>query len=488
MVVLNGLFMRNYLYSFVVLSMMLVRVGSAQDLIFKRVFDETLAQTSYILASESTREAIVVDPKRDIDTYLDFAKKENLKITKVTETHIHADFLSGAQELARATGAELLLSGETIKGWEYQIKHTPLHDKDKINLGKVIIEVMHTPGHTPESLTFLVTDASNSLKPHKALTGDFIFIGDVGRPDLLEKVAGEEGSQDEGAKQLFASIMRFSALPEEIEIWPGHGAGSFCGKSLSDEPQSTLKEEKKNNPALQFPFDEKGFVDYILSDQPTPPKYFSVMKQLNRVKRPLRVEVPKIPSLRPEELKEAISRGVRVIDTRARSTASTGFLPGSYLIQGSNSLSTFLGSVGDYQEQLVLIAEEPEVESLTRKLMRVGLDNIYGYVSTLKDYKGELLEADQVHLAEMKEYLTRDDVQVIDVRSEGEFNQGHISGAINIPFGELKENLDKIDVDKTVIIQCLSGARATIGYSVLKAEGLDQVKVYVDQVQELFNK
>ena len=128
------------------------------------------------------------------------------------------------------------------------------------------------------------------------------------------------------------------------------------------------------------------------------------------------------------------------------------------------------------------------MESLTRKLMRVGLDNIYGYVSTLEDYKGELLEADQVHLAEMKEYLTRDDVQVIDVRSEGEFNQGHISGAINIPFGELKENLDKIDVDKTVIIQCLSGARATIGYSVLKAEGLDQVKVYVDQVQELFNK
>src|SRR5699024_3550109 len=228
--------MRKYLYSFVVLSMMLVKVGKSQDLIFKRVFDETLAQTSYILASESTREAIVVDPKRDIDTYLDFAKQENLKITKVTETHIHADFLSGAQELAHATGAELLLSGETVKGWEYQIKHTPLHDKDKINLGKVIIEVMHTPGHTPESLTFLVTDASSSLKPQKALTGDFIFVGDVGRPDLLEKVAGEEGSQDEGAKQLFASIMRFSALPEEIEIWTGHGAGSFCGKSLSDDP------------------------------------------------------------------------------------------------------------------------------------------------------------------------------------------------------------------------------------------------------------
>lgn len=488
MVVLNDCFMRKYLYSFLVLSMMLVKVGSSQDLIFKRVFDETLAQTSYILASESTREAIVVDPKRDIDTYLDFAKQENLKITKVTETHIHADFLSGAQELAHATGAELLLSGETVKGWEYQIKHTPLHDKDKINLGKVIIEVMHTPGHTPESLTFLVTDASSSLKPQKALTGDFIFVGDVGRPDLLEKVAGEEGSQDEGAKQLFASIMRFSALPEEIEIWPGHGAGSFCGKSLSDEPQSTLKEEKKNNPALQFPFDEKGFVNYILSDQPAPPKYFSVMKQMNRAKRPLLVEVPKIPNLKPEELQSATSRGVRVIDTRARSTASNGFLPGSYLIQGSNSLSTFLGSVADYQEQLVLIAEESEVESLTRKLMRVGLDNIYGYVSTLEDYKGELLEADQVHLAEMKDYLTREDVQVIDVRSEGEFNEGHIAGAINIPFGELKENLDKIDADKTVVIQCLSGARATIGYSVLKAEGMDHVKVYVDKVQELFNK
>ncbi|QEM02288.1 MBL fold metallo-hydrolase [Mucilaginibacter rubeus] len=457
---------------------------SEGNLFFLRVFDPTLAQTSYVVGNRQSNEAIVIDPKRDIDTYLKIAEDNNLKITRVTETHIHADYLSGAPELAFATGAKLILSGETDPNWKYEIPHNAIKDGDKIAMGNIILEAMHTPGHTPESLTYLLTDLSVSNKPQKALTGDFIFVGDVGRPDLLEKVAGQVGSQDTGAKQLYASIQRFSKLPDDLEIWPAHGAGSFCGKSLSDEPHSTLKHEKLTSKAFQFANDEKGFVKYILDGQPEPPKYFATMKQWNRIPRPLLVEVPKRHKLSTSDFLTAQKNGLTIVDTRKLETVAKGHIPNSLHIEGNKSFSTFMGWLLNYQTQYVLIADESEMEDLTRKLMRIGMDNIYGFVISLNKMNVALEKSDLVNIGELKKYLNKKDVQIIDVRTESEYDNGHIKGVENIVLTTLEKNIQKISKDKPVIVHCQSGVRAAMAYSILKRNGIKNLSLYLGGINE----
>lgn len=463
----------------------LIDFYSGGNLFFLRVFDPTLAQTSYVVGNRQSNEVIVVDPKRDIDTYLKIAEENNLKITRVTETHIHADYLSGAPELAHATGAELVLSGETDPDWKYEIPHTAIKDGDKITMGNIVLEAMHTPGHTPESLTFLLTDLSVSGKPQKALTGDFIFVGDVGRPDLLEKVAGQVGSQDTGAKQLYASIQRFSKLPDELEIWPAHGAGSFCGKSLSDVPQSTLKHEKLTSKAFQFTNDEKGFVKYILDGQPEPPKYFATMKQWNRIPRPLLVEVPKRHKLSKSDFLTAQKNGLHIVDTRKLTTVTKGYIPNSLHIEGNKSFSTFMGWLLDYQTQYVLVADESEIEDLTRKLMRIGMDNMYGYVSNPQSLGIPLQQSNIISKTEFKPRFNDKNIQIIDVRSKDEYKSGHISTAENIVLADLENSLNKVSKDKEVIVHCKSGTRAAMGYSILKKYGFENVKVYTGDLEGL---
>jgi len=460
----------------------------AQSYFFERVYDETLAQASFVIGDLNTKEAIVIDPKRDIDTYLEIAKTNNLNITKVAETHIHADFLSGSRELAAVTDAELFLSDEGGTDWQYQFPHTGLKDGSIITIGQVELKVMHTPGHTPESITYLVRDTKIPATPQRAITGDFIFVGDVGRPDLLEKAAGQVGSQELGAKQLYASIQKFSQLPDDLEIWAGHGAGSFCGKSLSTIPQSTLKEEKQNSKAFQFKNDEKGFVKYILDGQPTPPKYFAVMKHLNKVERPLLIQVPMHPKLNQTAFQKAIDNNLLIIDTRSKDEVAKGHVPNSIHIANSNSLSTWMGSLVDYQQQLVLITNERHTEDLTRKLMRIGMDNIYGFVTDLEKMNIELEKSDLVNIGELKKHLDKKDVQIIDVRTESEYNVGHIKGVENIVLTSLENNIAKISKDKPVIVHCQSGARAAMAYSILKRNGIQNLKIYSGGINEWTEK
>ncbi|MGK9118287.1 MBL fold metallo-hydrolase [Olivibacter jilunii] len=460
----------------------------AQSYFFERVFDETLAQASYIIGDLNTKEAIVIDPQRDMDVYLEIAQTNHLKITKIAETHIHADFLSGSRELAAVTNAELLLSDEGGTEWQYQFSHTGLKDGSIITIGQVELKVMHTPGHTPESITFLVKDAKVPATPQRAITGDFIFVGDVGRPDLLEKAAGQIGSQELGAKQLYASIQKFSQLPDDLEIWAGHGAGSFCGKSLSTIPHSTLKAEKQYSRAFQLKNDEQGFVKYILDGQPTPPKYFAVMKQLNRVERPLLIQVPVHPKLNQTAFQKAIDNNLLIIDTRSKDEVAKGHVPNSIHIANSNSLSTWMGSLVDYQQQLVLITNELHTEELTRKLMRIGMDNIYGFVTDLEKMNIELEKSDLVNIGELKKHLDKKDAQIIDVRSESEYNVGHIKGVENIVLTSLENNLAKIDQDKPVIVHCQSGVRAAMAYSILKRNGIQNLKIYSGGINEWTEK
>lgn len=454
---------------------------------FQHVYDKSLAQASYFIGCQKHGVAIVIDPKRDVDTYVEIARQNNMRITHVAETHIHADFLSGSRELAELTGAKLYLSDEGGPEWQYEFAHEGLKDGDKFKVGNLLFEVIHTPGHTPESISFLLTDIPASDKPVMVFTGDFVFVGDIGRPDLLEKAAGIAGTMDAGAKQMFRSLKRFAELPDYVQVWPGHGAGSACGKALGAVPSSTVGYEKMRNWAFQLGTDERAFTKFLLEDQPEPPKYFAMMKKLNKVDRPLLTSVPKPDRLSIDRLKDALKKGVKVIDTRLKADFAKGFIPGTINIQGNNSFATWMGWFVSYDEPFILIAEESKHDDLVRKLMRIGLDNIMGYIGSVQEWVkagGSLAKSDIVTLDEFKNILSTNHTQVVDLRGASEYKSGHIKGAENIFVGTLERNLEKINKDQPVIIHCQSGDRASIGYSILARHGFRNVRNYSGGISE----
>lgn len=455
---------------------------------FQHIYDKSLAQSSYIIGCQAKGQAIVIDAKRDIDTYLQIAEENKLSITHITETHIHADFLSGSRELAKVTGAEMYLSEEGGEDWQYQFPHIGLTNGDTIKVGNITLEVIHTPGHTPESISFLLTDHPATDVPVMIFTGDFVFVGDVGRPDLLEKAAGIVGTQEKGAKEMYHSVRDFSQLPAFIQVWPGHGAGSACGKSLGSVPSSTVGYEKTRNWAFQYEDDENGFVKYLLEDQPDPPKYFAMMKKLNKVERPLLIEVPKHQKLSREVFLKAYNDGIKVIDTRNKEDFAKGFLAESINIQGNNSFSTWMGWLIDYSEPFILVAQEEQMDDLTRKLMRIGMDQLVGYIDNVKSLGLDLQTSDIIDVQEFKSYLNKDDTQVIDVRNKTEYKTVHIENVPNIFVGTLEDNLDKISRDKQIVVHCQSGDRAAIAYSILKKNGFEKVKNYAGGMKEWLAK
>lgn len=457
---------------------------------FQHVYDKSLAQASYFIGCQKAGVAMVIDPKRDVDTYLEIARQNNMKITHVAETHIHADFLSGARELAAITGAKMYLSDEGGEGWQYEFPHEGVKDGDIIKVGNLKIEVLHTPGHTPESISFLLTDTPASDKPVMMFTGDFVFVGDIGRPDLLEEAAGMIGTKDVGAKQMYKSVERFRALADYIQVWPGHGAGSACGKALGAVPSTTVGYEKVRNWALQYENNEPGFVKYLLEDQPEPPKYFAMMKKLNKVDRPLLTEVPKLKKLTASDLKAAMDKGIKVIDTRLKADFAQGFIPGSINIQGNNAFATWMGWFITYEEPFMLIAEEDKLDDLTRKLMRIGMDNIYGYVENVSVWTSlgnKLEKANVISLDEFQHILKINHTQIVDLRGAAEFKSGHVKGADNVFIGTLEKNLSKINKDQQVVIHCQGGDRSSIGYSLLTKHGFKNIKNYSGGINEWVN-
>ncbi|WP_367867640.1 rhodanese-like domain-containing protein [Pedobacter sp. WC2423] len=451
---------------------------------FQHVYDKSLAQGSYVIGCQATGEAIVIDAKRDIDEYMEIAKQNNLRITHIAETHIHADFLCGSRELNAITGATMYLSDEGGEDWQYQFPHHGLRDGNFIKVGNLTLEIMHTPGHTPESISFLLTDHPATEKPVMILTGDFVFVGDIGRPDLLENSAGLIGTKEAGARQMFQSLKKFAELPEYLQVWSAHGAGSACGKALGAVHSSTVGYEKIRNWAFQHDHDEKEFTNYLLADQPEPPKYFSMMKHLNKVNRPLLVEVPKHQKLSGGQFLNAYANGLKVIDARDKVDFAKGFIPGSLNIQGNNSFSTWAGWLLNYQEQFILVCDDNKIDDLTRKLMRIGLDNIYGYISDLNDLGVELQTADVISVNEFKTYINNEDVQIIDVRGAAEYEAGHIEGADNVFVGTIPDHLDKISKDKQVIIHCQAGDRSAIAYSLLAKNGFKNVRNFSGGMKE----
>jgi hydroxyacylglutathione hydrolase len=451
----------------------------------KRFFEPKLAQTSYMIGCVAARECIVIDPNRDADQYVKAAQAEGARITHVTETHIHADFLSGSRELAARTGATLYVSDEGDAAWKYAFAGEPkvvrLKDGDTITVGNVRIDVLHTPGHTPEHVSFVVTDTVGASEPIGVATGDFIFVGDVGRPDLLERAAKVMGTMEAGAKTLWQSLKKFEVRPDWLQIWPGHGAGSACGKGISAIPHSTLGYEKRFNWAFQQP-DESSFVKSVLAGQPDPPKYFAEMKRLNK-------EGPRVLHgfKRPELLDFAIfehrlAEGALVVDTRAASDFAMAHIPGTINIPLNSSFTTWAGWLIPYSSDFFLIVDDKRmnIDGAVRDLAMIGLDRIAGYfdagvVDQWAAAGRRPGTVPQSTVRDLRESLSHNAVTLVDVRHPNEWTEGHIAGARHIPLGYLADRIDEIPRTKPIVVQCAAGARSSIAASILQARGLENV-------------
>lgn len=451
----------------------------------RQLHDGDLAQYTYLIGCQKTGEAIVIDPQRDVDRYRALAKAEGLKLTAVAETHIHADFVSGARELAADPSIRAYLSSEGGNDWQSEWARelpnaTLLNDSAVFHVGRIRFEARHTPGHTPEHLSYLVTDEGGGAdEPLALLSGDFLFVGDAGRPDLLERAVGLTDSRQAAARQLYGSLRRVASLPCHLQILPAHGAGSACGKALGAVPSSTFGYEVKFNPALKVALDgnEQTFVDFVLQGQPEPPTYFARMKQVNRLGPSLLGSIPEPPELTLAEVAARLDDPhFVVLDTRTDRVAFLrAHLSGSLFLPATNSFSDFAGAFLGPDERVVLVAQQPgDVDAQVRRLVHLGFDQIDGWLGAgaLAGDAKLLVHIHSVEFAELPAILADDpDALVLDVRRADEFDAGHLRGAINIAHLRLRRCLNELPSDRTLIVHCQSGNRAAGAAAYLARSG-----------------
>jgi hydroxyacylglutathione hydrolase len=449
-----------------------------EEMLFRHIYDDDLAQASYLIGCQKTGTAVVIDPRRDIGVYLETAQHEDMQIVAVTETHIHADYLSGARELAHATGATLYLSNEGGPDWQYTLEHEALHDGSRISVGNVMLEVLHTPGHTPEHLSFLITDGANATQPGFILTGDFVFVGDIGRPDLLDEAAGGLDTRFEGAKQMFLSLKnKFLTLPDYVQVWPGHGAGSACGKALGAMASTTVGYERRFawwRPYLEQN-DLEGFTSALLEGQLDAPTYFGRMKRQNRTGPALLGSRARPVHHAPADIASGLKLGaVLLIDTRTRETFQSGTAPGSLHLPDGRNFVTWAGWLIDPERderEIVLLAHDRLVAARLRDaLARVGIDRVVGFVSSLDG-----LPLEPQHPISPTEALMLEQPFILDVRTRTEFEGGHIQGAVQLHAGRLMQRLERVPRDRTVLVYCQSGARSAVAISALRSAGFANV-------------
>lgn len=448
---------------------------------FQQRFIPGLAIASYMVGDEKTKQVAVVDPTRDVDEYIEIAKREGLRITDILETHVHADYVCGSSELKARLGGEprIHCSGLGGESWTPPYADVVVNDGDEVKLGTVRLQALHTPGHTPEHLSWVVYDDNRSReKPWLILTGDFLFVGDVGRPDLLG-----EAEQKELAHQLYQSVFqKLEPLPDFTEIYPGHGAGSLCGKAIGSRRSSTLGFERRFNATLQHA-PEEPWTATLLKGMPLAPPYFRRMKQVNaQGPKIIGPELPGQKRFMAKELHDRLCENCLVLDVRSKEAFAGAHIPGSVNIPIGPNLPTWAGWVLPYDRPLVIVAEDnSRVPEVVTHLIRVGLDDVEGYLDDGIDawlnhgFEVSRLETLSVHDLDNRLRETSEKPFVLDVRTEGEWESGHIAGAHHIHGGLIEERYGEVPKDQPVAVVCGSGYRGSIAASFLKQKGYGRV-------------
>ena len=442
-------------------------------MIFTQYYLECLSQASYLIGDESTGRAVVVDPRRDIDEYVRDASDAGLSIDRVLETHFHADFLSGHLELAAATGAEIAFSAVA----ETEFESRKLADGERIVLGEVTLEIRHTPGHTPESMSIVVWERPDDVEPHAVLTGDTLFIGDVGRPDLLSSIGY---TREQLANQLYASLHeQLLTLPDATRVYPAHGAGSSCGKNLSTDTWSTIGEQRNSNYAL-LAESKEAFFDLVTEGQPPAPEYFAYDALLNRQDRPLLDEDATPTSLSLDDFDQLVSAGAMIVDGRDPDDFARGHLAGSVNVGLNGRYAEFAGSVIPADVDIVLIVDDGSEREAKNRLARIGFDRVVGFLQAplmmLANNPERVTRASRLSAIEFAERRSDlDEVQLVDIRNPGEVQQGMIPGALTIPVGQLRQRIDELDAAAPTVVYCAGGYRSSVAASVLRRAGFVDV-------------
>jgi len=439
-------------------------------MIFTQHYIDCLSQASYLIADEGTRQAVVVDPRRDIQDYLDEASQQGLSIVGVINTHFHADFVSGHLELAEATGAWIGFGRRA----QTDFPSRPLADGERISLGEVTLQIIETPGHTPESISVLVYKHPSDQVAYGVLTGDTLFIGDVGRPDLLASIGWT--AEDLG-KQLYQSVQhKLMALDDAVRVFPAHGAGSACGKNLSTEKQSTIGQQRLVNYACQ-PMSERDFIDLVTIDQPAAPAYFVYNATINRQEHEVRALDAAVPALDDAGAEAALAAGAVLVDTREPEEFSAGHRQGSINLGREGRLAETAGMVLSPQDQIVLLSPDgPAAQDDAMRLARIGFDRAVGYLPDPERYLLEHAESTQrasrITARELADRLEADrDLQLVDLRNPGELHDGIIRGARSIPLAQLPGRLSELDLGRPIVVYCAGGWRSSVGASVLRRAG-----------------
>ena len=439
---------------------------------FKQFYLGCLAHASYLIGSKG--EAAVVDPQRDVDVYLAEAEARGLVIRWVFETHLHADFVSGHHELAERTGATIVFGRRAAA----EFPHRAASDGDVIRLGDVTLRILETPGHTPESVSILVTDSSAPHEPRKILTGDTLFIGDVGRPDL----AGSQGfTADEMAGMLYDSLhQKLLTLPDDVEVFPAHGAGSLCGRNISKETSSTIGEQRRFNYALQD-MTKDTFVRMMTADLPPAPAYFSRDAEINRAGAGALSELPKPAALLPQEFASRARQGAVVLDVRPASSFGAGHVPGSLNVGLDGQFASWAGSlIPDGTPVLLVTGDEREVGEAMLRLARVGLDGVAGYLAGgiwAWDRAGmPLAQIPQIAVHELRRRLDEEPaLALVDVRRPAEFRTGHVPSAVSAPLDALPGLASAFDARRPTAVICAGGYRSSTAASALAARGFSSL-------------
>ncbi|MEM7035302.1 MAG: MBL fold metallo-hydrolase, partial [Chloroflexota bacterium] len=402
-------------------------------MILRYFYDDYLAQASYMLGCAKTGEALIIDPNRDIDQYVEEAQKEGLSITQVIETHIHADFVSGGRELAAKCGASFYVSGmrDGVAAYDFTDDDNVItvQDNDTWFVGNIRLKILYTPGHTPEHISIMITDTAASDHPLGIFTGDFLFAGDIGRPDLLETAVGQQGTKEQGARQQWQNVQQFKEFPDYLQVWPGHGAGSACGKALGAVPSTTVGYEKRVNPAFQHQ-DEAEFIAWVLADQPSPPRYFAQMKNVNKVGPAMQTSLTQ-PQSSSSDLQNKPGQTIQLMDFRPMTDFTTAHIPNAINIPAQNrSFLTYVGWFVDYERPLHFIAsDDQQAQEIINRLRTIGVDNVGGYLVEDQTNSFNYTSLPQITLDDLKQCLPQNTLTVLDVRNEQEFTQTHIKNA-----------------------------------------------------------